>query len=245
MSVRMTSKIAKGLIKDRARSSFNDFAGAIEEVVNTWNADLIAVKWGGEVVEYEIKCSKADLAGEIKAIRAALDENTMETVPMFRMQGLEDLPETHNPKVKRVRADIKLSHTKIAKHRYYLVEQPQKDGWGRKRQQFRPHKFYFAVPSELIQAAKDLLRDIKFYGIYNIDTGEIVKNARKLHNEETPAHVMFAMFTRACTERNDMENAYRAETYYRDVYENGEKIVVWNSKTPGYHRRRLNKMGVS
>lgn len=221
--MKMDSKTAKALIKQRARSYGNDFAGAVEEVTNTWSADIIAVKWAGEIVEYEIKCSKADLAGEIKAILAATRSDTFVDAPRYSHSFLRE--GEIMPTKKIIRTDTKLSQSKIEKHHYYLAEPINRiDMYYRSK--FRPHKFYFAVPTELIEIAKELLKPVKQYGIYNIDTGQIVKNARRLHYDEIPGSVYFDLFTRACTERNDVESAYRAETYFREVYNNGEQIKV-------------------
>lgn len=235
----MNSKTAKKLIKGRCRMLGNDYAGAVEEVTNTWNADLIAVKWGGEVVEYEIKCSKADLVGEIRAIRAAIDEaNTMEMVPQYRLPfaRADDDP---IPLVAKIKADIKLSHTKIAKHRHYLVKQEEPNRWGTNRRQFRPHKFYFAVPTELVDVAKAELKGIKQYGVYNVETGEIVKKAFRIHTDSIGDNVFFDLFTRACTERAEVERELKAASYWKTVYDEGEQIPVWTGE--GYRKHNLNR----
>jgi len=234
----MTSKEAKRLIKGRCRMLGNDYAGAVEEVTNTWNADLIAVKWGGEVVEYEIKCSKQDLVGEIRAIRAAMDEATMEMVPRYQLAFTRPDDEPI-PLVAKIKADIKLSHTKITKHRHYLVKQEEKDRWGRNRRQFRPHKFYFAVPTELVEVAKTELKGIKQYGVYNVETGEIVKKAFRIHHDDVGDGVFFDLFTRACTERADVERELKAAGYWKKVYDEGEQIPVWTGE--GYRKRNLNR----
>jgi len=185
----MDSKKAKQLIKDRAFGFNSVYAGVIEEVVNTWNADAIAVKWNGEIIEYEIKCSKYDLIGEVKAITFALDNNAVFSNNLdFIGRNL-------------VTKDTKLSRTKIAKHHHYLVEQVK--DYSNMEYMFRPNRFYFAVPTELVELAKELLRGIKYYGVYNLDTGEIVKKSYSLHKNSHSASVYLHLFTRACTERDD------------------------------------------
>ena len=191
-----------------------NYGGVVEESVHHWNADIIGVRWGGEVNEFEIKVSLSDLQGEIKAINRALEGNIYKTkesqVGMFE----------HSYALNTVEVDEKVSTTKLEKHYCYLTgdKLPNSTFMGYKEQFlslnknnteecFVPHKFYFAVPSHLVESAKGLLKDIPKYGIMDADTGEIKKPARTLPRANIRKEDYYNLFFRACTEFRDyMDN---------------------------------------
>lgn len=170
----MTSKDAKKLLIGELGFR-SGYLGAATEVVNCWNADVIAVRWSRRtVVEFEIKLSRADLMSEVRAVRI--------------VYGLEDDPERHPD------YDFKrkfYSHTKFNKHRHY------RESFSRVQ---APHMFYFAVPDELVNIAAANLQGTP-YGVYNLTFKRYVKKARRLHEEPATAEYVFSLFSRACVER--------------------------------------------
>lgn len=213
----MDSKTAKTIIKDRCAEWGNDYAAAVEEVTNTRSADLIAVEWGGRITEFEIKVSRSDLRGEVRAIFAAMTPGIMRSM---------DVGYGSTEKRWYITPDTKLSRTKIDKHHHYIVETHREhdrmagNNWV---MMFKPHRFYFAVPGELVEYAKELLKPIKQYGVYCIETGKIEKRAYALHTEQLPSRVYFDLLTRACTERNHAMRDYRIA---QDKLDNGVEVFV-------------------
>src|SRR4051794_10602086 len=136
----MTSLQAKHKLIRYLNGFGTNYTGAVYEAANLSNADVIGVKYDGKISEFEIKVSRADLRGELAAIRAALVPDSVEQVEM----------PWGSPR-QRVRTDIKLSHTKIMKHRHYLFEHMKDEYNG--REFFYPNTFYFAVPSDLVVQA--------------------------------------------------------------------------------------------
>lgn len=216
-------KIMKGHLYSKG------YGGVVEEVVNTWHADIIGVNFKGEVNEFEIKVSITDLRGEIKAIRRALSGDIYKKVQH----------QTGFWSYNHVDVDEKVSLTKLEKHYCYLVGDQQAamtfngpEGAGissdNPRACFIPNRFYFAVPTALIDKAKELLSDITLYGLFNADTGEIVKPSRKLPRSQFSRRVFFDLFIRSCTELNDAENSLYS---YKNIVENGHSIHVKRKHT--------------
>ena len=190
-----------------------NYGGVVEESVHHWNADIVGVKWGGETHEFEIKVSLSDLQGEIKAIKRALQGNIYTTKQT--QAGMFEYSYTLN----KVEVDENVSTTKLEKHYCYLVsdKQPNLSFMGSEEQFlslnksntqecFIPHKFYFAVPSELVDKAKQLLQDIPNYGLMDADTGEIKKPARTLPRANIRKEDYCNLFFRACNEFRDYMN---------------------------------------
>lgn len=218
----------KKLIKQHLYAK--NYGGVVEESSNHWNADIIGVNFNGEVNEFEIKVSIADLRGEVKAIKRAIQGGIYKDIQR-PSQGYF----TYN----EVKVEEKVSLTKLEKHYCYLVgdrqggmsfsgtvdeeRQINSSGSTNKRECFVPYKFYFAVPTFLVEEAKSLLKDVPNYGIMDADTGEIKKNARKLDRENCRESDMRNLFMRACTEWR--QDQYTLEGY-RDIVENGRKIYV-------------------
>jgi hypothetical protein len=195
-----------------------NYCGVVEEVVNTWNADIVGVKWSGEVNEFEIKITLSDLRGEVKSIKRALLGNIYKCIPPQVEFGF-----TYN----RIVVDEKISTTKLEKHYHYLFADKM-NPWHHENtpstsEDFVPTKFYFAVPSYLINNAKDLMIGIPNYGLINADTGEFVKKATRLKRANVQYKDIFSLFTRSCTELSQAENSLN---YYRDLYEKGEHVHV-------------------
>lgn len=187
------------------------YGGVVEESVHHWNADIIGVKWGGEVNEFEIKVSLSDLKGEIKAIKRSLEGNIYKTKQS--QVGVFEYSYTLN----KVEVDENVSTTKLEKHYCYLTgnKRPSLTFMGTKEQFlsfnhkdeteqcFIPHKFYFAVPNHLVEHAKSLLKNIPNYGIMNADTGEIKKPACMLPRANIRKQDYCNLFFRACNEFRD------------------------------------------
>lgn len=213
------------------------YGGVVEESVNHWNADIIGVtftKW--EVNEFEIKVSLSDLRGEIKAIKRALKGSIYQNI------ASQSSFFSYN----NVKVEENVSLTKLEKHYCYLVgdkqggmtfngtveEEKLLNGAPRSRDNvkecFVPHKFYFAVPTFLIENAKELLKDVPYYGIINADTGIIKKSAKTLPRHNARQSDIMNLFFRACTEwRQD----FYALKGFRDREGKGEKIHVKRKHT--------------
>ncbi len=166
------------------------YMGGVWESVHHWNADFIAVKWTHNITEFEIKLTRADLRGEISAINAVLGGDIHEQYELWGRQH------------QRIKPDLKPSHTKIEKHHHYLIER-KKDHFTNQPQNdlFIPNLFYFAVPHELVDYAKELTEGMK-YGVFDLNRMTIVKRASKLHDEAHSKNSIFHLFSRACTLRS-------------------------------------------
>ena len=194
-------------------NSFNNtYAGGVYESANHWNADMLAVKYNGKITEFEIKVSKADLRGEVAAARSALLPDTVEQTPLFpyaTAEAIEQNPYLGKMQV-RIRKDVKLSHTKIAKHRCYLVDHT-KDMYSC-RPLFYPNLFYFAVPGDLVDYALEAVIGLP-YGVFNLDSMSVAKSAKSIRTEPYESGVYLDLFNRACTQRRDMQQSVRAQNY--------------------------------
>jgi hypothetical protein len=189
----MTSFEAKKRLLMYTDAFSTPYMGGVWESANLWNADFLAVKWDSKITEFEIKVSLADLRGEVAAIREALKPGTIqEQTNMFGTR-------------KRVRADIKLSHTKIEKHHHYLLEHKTPDMRPTAPPLFYPNIFYFAVPNELVTHAAALLKGLP-YGVFDLDALEVVVKAKTIRTEPHNAGTFIHLFNRSCVIRRDMEN---------------------------------------
>lgn len=112
------------------------------------NADIFGFTKAGFTHEVEIKCSKADLAGEIASIKNLLRHEDA------KMLGERKL-------------------AKLTKHSRYLNQSPQGEmPWGRREREvvdatFVPSRFSFLVVPELVDYALDNLIGSP-YGVYKI-----------------------------------------------------------------------------
>jgi hypothetical protein len=204
-----------------------NYGGAVEESVNHWNADIIGVNFKGETNEFEIKVSVADLKGEIKAINRALQGGIYKSNENQR--GLW----SYN----RVEVEEKVSLTKLEKHYCYLVgpkmaymtftgtaaERDRLEPTDDTRSCFVPSKFYFTVPTEMVELAKELLKKVPYYGVMNADTGEIKKAAKLLPRRNIRSEDYLNLFMRACTEWRDDINRV---AYLEHIEKNGHNIYV-------------------
>ena len=208
----MTSLEVKHRLINYLNAWGTKYTGAVYEAANVSNADVIGVKYDGKISEFEIKVSKADLRGELAAIRAALVPSTVEQISAFPHAN-EEAKQQHSylaKTVTRVRKDIKLSHTKIMKHRHYLVEHVKHDYSG--LEPFYPNSFYFAVPGELVAQALEGCAGLP-YGVFNVDNLSIEKPARSMRSEPHGEKVYRDLFNRACTQRMDVQRAVRAQNH--------------------------------
>ena len=191
----MNSIQAKKILTGYCSAQSAQYMGGVWESSNHWNADFLAVKWTYQITEFEIKVSRADLRGEIKAIEAVLTGNVHEQYELWGRQH------------QRIRLDVKPSHTKIEKHHHYLVERKKDHFTGQPQDHlFIPNLFYFAVPGEMVEYAKELTAGMK-YGVFDLDKMTIVKRGSKLHNDEHSRSTLYNLFSRACTVRTDKDYA--------------------------------------
>jgi hypothetical protein len=144
--------------------------------------------------------SLADLRGEVAAIREALKPGTFEEqTNIFRTR-------------KRVRLDIKLSHTKIEKHHHYLVEHKTQTMRPSASILFYPNIFYFAVPTELAEHAITLVRGLP-YGVFDLDKLAVVAEAKSLRTDPHPPGTFRDLFNRSCVMRRDLMGSLESRRF--------------------------------
>lgn len=167
----------------------NNYIGGVHEAPNLWSADVLGIKYSGKISEFEIKTSRSDLLSEIKAIRKALEPDSV-TVSTKNQYGFDMGFEIFKV------VETKLSQTKIEKHHHYLTSP---------RRSFRPNSFYFAVPSHLVECAVEQTQGLK-YGVFDADALRIVKRAMALHSESHMNSTYIHMLNRLSVMYRDLEN---------------------------------------
>lgn len=204
----MTSKHVKDKLMDRL-TFFNGYVGAVHEIPALNNADVIAVK-RGTIQEFEIKCSKADLVGEMRCARiaAGLDDVRNYTRKEVQLALETDDIERSEDQIKMIyERGHTLSRTKIEKHTMYLQkpnERPTKPAWAHK--DFIPNTFYWCIPYELMDICKELNKGLP-YGIYVHDMPQtnkyymkfIISPARSLRPSNDWAVLYGHLFNRSTT----------------------------------------------
>lgn len=217
----MTSLEGKQRLMGYAGAWGSTYMGGVWEAANLWNADFLAVKRNGKITEFEIKVSQADLRGEVAAIREALKPGTIqEQTNMFGTR-------------KRVRAEIKLSHTKIEKHHHYLVEHKRPDMRPTAPILFYPDIFYFAVPNELVTSAVSLLKGLP-YGVFDLNAQKVVVKPRTIRTEIHDAGTYRDLFNRSCVMRRDLGDQLTSNKY--GLLHRLAESYQLEPGTPGYMR---------
>lgn len=190
-------------------SFFNGYVGAVHEVPGLNNADVIAVK-RGTIQEFEIKCSKADLVGEMRCARVTAG---IESIRGYTRKEVQLALETDD--VERSAEQIEmiydrghtLSRTKLDKHRLYLLkpdQRPIRPAWA--HTDFIPNTFYWCIPYELMEICKELNKGLP-YGIYVHDLPQnskyhmkfIVTPARSLKPKHDFGRIYATLFNRSTT----------------------------------------------
>lgn len=148
------------------------------------NADLFGILDSGYTVEFEVKCAKADLAGELKSIKLLTDE-------VEREKGRDWIQKAG-------------SYAKLDKHARYLNRIPPGEmPWGHREATFEmvPNRFYFAVTPELVAYATESLKGTP-YGLYSVSEAgtECVKRADLLHKNRAGEEIRNKILHKACTE---------------------------------------------
>lgn len=154
---------------------------AVSEVTGQ-ACDVLALRSGGEWVEFEIKTSRQDLRREIRAIEASLVPEAERRLNWS----------AYYLKYKSI------ANTKIQKHSIYLKpnEEHQLGNW----KSFIPNKFYFAVTPQLEEYAINEVTKLKLpYGVATLN-GTIIRNAKKL-NGYIDYHTMVNVACRAFGEQ--------------------------------------------
>lgn len=217
-------KIKQLMIK---RCSFgNGYVGAVTEVTMLNAADVIAVKFGGTIQEFEIKVSRSDLIGEMRCARVAagLDDVRKYTRKEVQQALLtDDIERTAEQTEMIYERGHTLSETKLTKHRMYLTkpkDRPVKPLWAHKR--FIPNVFYWCIPYSLLEVCRELNKGLP-YGIYVYDYPQplnsyspkyFIKNARSIGAEGS---IYYDVFNRACTQWAD--DRHRIEFLERELEE--------------------------
>lgn len=225
----MTSKEVKEILMDRFTFA-NGYVGAVYEAPNLNSADVIAVRHGGNIQEFEIKVSKADLVGEMRCARVAkgLDDlrSYMRRPVQLAIDGSTDMTDEQRGVLREY--GHTLSKTKLDKHRMYLTEvgREVRHPYGLSaRRPFVPNTFYWCVPSALVDICRQLNKGLP-YGIYVFDLAQteryhqkfIVKGCRSLTAQGD--RVYFELFNRASTLLQ--EARWRARYFEGRVAEDSE-----------------------
>lgn len=159
--------------------------GAFTECLQDWwFADVLAVKDSLFTVEIEVKISRADFLGELKAMKMVLDASLIST------------NETKLPK-----HTLYLTKREVQEQGYLLA--PFQDG----KEKFIPNEFYFCVPQELAYMAQILIDTNSPYGLLSVVYQdrlrpfiEVVKPAKKLHNNKIEPRHLYKIISRAANE---------------------------------------------
>lgn len=208
----MTSDDIKKLMLKRCSFS-NGYMGAVTEATNCNAADVIGVKFGARVQEFEIKVSRSDLIGEMRCARVAagllnLEQFIKKDIQLnLETDGIERTPEQIQMIKDRGHS---LSKTKLEKHRFYLdkTHYQKPYAWGAQPKKFVPHTFYWCIPYSLLEVCREYNAGLP-YGIYVYDMPQrsiyerkyIVTPARSLGGQGDGLYM--DLFNRACTEWAD------------------------------------------
>jgi hypothetical protein len=205
----MTSAQVKQMLIGRFTFA-NGFVGAVTEAPNLNSADVLAVRFGGKIQEYEIKVSRADLVGEMRAARVAagLDDIRSYAEKSVQLALTDDGLERTETQVQAIyEAGHSLSKTKLDKPYLSGAGREPKSFYGfPSRRQFVPSNFYWCIPMELLETCRELNKGLP-YGIYVWDAPPtkqyyppkcVVKASRDLKGQGDK--VFFELFNRACTQ---------------------------------------------
>lgn len=165
----MDSKEAKRLIVYDLVMRRNHLL-AVTEGIN--NSDVLAINNNFYTTEYEIKVSKADLLGEFKAIKAAINGEQ----------------------------DLSCSSTKFWKHCLYLGTREKYKNYAN-LDYFKPNRFFFAVPKELKDLAVQCVAGTP-YGVKYITPYGMLEEvtAVKIHNERAEMSYVIRIIKRVMVE---------------------------------------------
>lgn len=163
-------------------------------------ADLYGITDADLTHEIEVKVSRADLMGELVAIRYHVEEKLADALvhpsgmPLFGIKP--DAEKAQKPAPPQAR--------KGTKHWWYLRNEGnvQKSEWGNEYWRQKPNRFSFAVPPALAAIAKEYLKGTP-YGLivvtaaYDVST---VKKAEYLHKEKVSDKVLRKILHKTSTE---------------------------------------------
>lgn len=184
----MNSKQAKDVLKSYT-ADHQKYYGAATEVASANNADILTLDFRNRCVEFEIKVSKQDLRNELIGARMAWG---LEKEEDHYVWGEE---KGWNGEMRRVRKPCK-KFDKLPKHTRYRMHYMRDD---RDYGYFVPHKFYFAVPHELVDYAKEMVKGTP-YGVFDLSYPKIAKPAKVLTQKPADNRVLTEMFVRAINE---------------------------------------------
>lgn len=145
-------------------------------------ADVFAMTESGHTVEFEVKTAKADLMGEIKSIRALVEDTDI--------AGLFD--KTKKP----------VHVAKYPKHSTYLKGSKTYTDEMMGSLEMRPNRFFFVVPEELAVAAREGLAGTP-YGLYVVDQHGNCTNKKRadlLHEAKASDRLKLKILHSACVE---------------------------------------------
>lgn len=138
-------------------------------------ADVYGITKSGYTVEFEVKCSKSDLVGELNAIKHFFSKETL-----FK-----------DAEVKKL--------NKYWKHRLY--NGGGNPIWHSGQLSMRPNQFYFVVTDDLGAFALEQLKDTP-YGLYKMEGGGLtkMKKSEYFHKEKPSDEVKMNILRKACVE---------------------------------------------
>lgn len=193
------------------------------------NADVFGILPSGFTHEFEVKVSKADLAGELRAIEYWKKPEDLRT-PLFE-EGKKIVP-----------------LSKGGKHHIYL--RGDRDVYTGIFSRV-PNKFSFVVPENLVRYAEAALADTP-YGLFMVDIHEngghpyadvgCIKKAGYLHKEKAHDEIAANILRKACTEievlRRQAAKGKRCTKCYSPLPGRCEKCELSIKRDRDYRRRQ-------
>lgn len=190
----MNSNKAKDILK-RYIAYRQGYRGAVTELAShVGNPDVLALDNKDHAVEYEIKVNRQDLRNELISARLAYGIDKPE-----HYVGIDNVSyhEGGGYWLKNNIATKDKRFSKLGKHRTYCHRYKRHPN--DYIHNHVPHKFYFAVPTELAEFAKTFSKGLP-YGIFDLDRMRVLRSATILTEQPTSSKVLSDMFARAINE---------------------------------------------
>ena len=172
------------------------FAGAVTELASFLGTpDVMALDNKDRTYEYEIKVSRQDLRNEIISARVAHKIDKPE-----KYIGIENVYyyDDGDFMLKNDIGNKDKRFAKLGKHKRFYYRYSRHPKYDHYNNQI-PHKFYIAVPHELVDYAKEFMKGLP-YGIFDLSYLRIVRSAKILTEQPANASVLSSMFSRAINE---------------------------------------------
>lgn len=158
------------------------------------NPDILSLTKSENLIEYEIKISRADLMGELNSVKKCkhmiLTRNMNRHNQQINMLGgnkvhirgnvfVDEEAEAEYEKIGKC--------SKLDKHERYLIAKPSTQGaYGYFEQPYRPNQFYFAVTADLVDLAMQVCEGLP-YGVIDLNglngSSSVKKKAGFIHRD--------------------------------------------------------------